>query len=240
MGSITSSLIFHPPQRNLSKYINIKYLKTLYNEDISYVEFNSKQKQVLIFSHGNACDISDNYYFLKDLSLKLNVCVVMYDYIGYGMSEKCPYNYTFSSRSINEETCYRSHETIVNHYKTLNKEIYLVGQSLGTGVVVDYISKHNTNFIKGVMLISPYKSICSILSDTILLYPIDQFISINKFNSIDKSLKIDIYHGKSDDIIDYKHSIILSKLCNSRLTLLDNVGHNDIIDYIDFINFLTF
>jgi predicted alpha/beta hydrolase family esterase len=230
MGSVTSSFIFHPPKKSNKYYSNIKYLYTQNNEKISYIEYNPNAKKIMIFSHGNASDISD-YYDFKKIANEINVCIVVYDYIGYGKSH--------IYKLLNEKTCYKSHETIVKYYEKLNKDIYLVGQSLGTGVVVDYISTHDISLIKKVMLISPYKSICSVVYDSSLLYPINQFMSINKIKSINKKLKIYFYHGKNDKIINYNHSIILSSLCNSHLILLEDIGHNDILQYIDFNNFIN-
>lgn len=53
---------------------------------------------------------------------------VSYDYIGYGMSEGEP----------SEENCLKSLSLVVDYYN--NYKELLIGQSLGTGVVVDYVS----------------------------------------------------------------------------------------------------
>jgi pimeloyl-ACP methyl ester carboxylesterase len=49
-----------------------------------------EKKLTLIFSHGNACDLSVVYPFLIDLSTQLKADVISYDYSGYGRSEGSP------------------------------------------------------------------------------------------------------------------------------------------------------
>lgn len=86
-------------------YNNIKYpwldihtftvnkFKTKKNIILLRIEntFASKDKKsTIIFSHGNACDLSGMYPFLIDISTYLKVDVVSYDYSGYGRSEGRP------------------------------------------------------------------------------------------------------------------------------------------------------
>ena len=49
-----------------------------------------KKLLTILFSHGNACDLSSIYPFLIDLSTQLKADVVAYDYSGYGRSEGSP------------------------------------------------------------------------------------------------------------------------------------------------------
>ena len=63
--------------------------------------------------------------------------VVAFDYQGYGLSEGEP----------SESACYQDLACVVDYVNrallTPNRNIYLVGQSLGTGVVIDYVSKRD-------------------------------------------------------------------------------------------------
>ena len=92
-----------------------------------------KNQKVLIFSHGNGCDIYTFYPYLLDLANLTGVKVVCWDYPQYGLSEG----------KLHEHTCYQGLTNVINHYLKLTSKILLVGQSLGTGIVVDYISKNN-------------------------------------------------------------------------------------------------
>jgi hypothetical protein len=56
-----------------------------------------KSNKIIIFSHGNGCDIYTFYPYLLELTKLLNVIVVCYDYPQYGLSEG----------ELNEYTCYQ-------------------------------------------------------------------------------------------------------------------------------------
>ena len=90
-------------------------------------------------------------YFLKVATVN-NVNVVIYDYVGYGLSSK---------NTPTESLCYESLEVVVKYLtNVLNinmSNIYLVGQQLGTAVVIDYAWK---NYWKNpIMLISSFKNV---------------------------------------------------------------------------------
>ena len=115
--------------------------------------------------------------------------------------------------------------------------ILLVGQSLGTGIVVDYISKQQNKWSNPVILISPYKSIPKIITQYNL---IEFLICKNKFCTYDKIIKticpIKIFHGCIDNLIPISHSEELFELTPNKSiqpTWFDNTGHNDILNKID-------
>lgn len=83
---------------------------------------NVKSEHIIIFSHGNGCDIYTFYNYLKLLAENLNVLVVSYDYPTYGISEG----------DLNEKTCSQALSDVVSHYLKWSNKILLVGQSLGT------------------------------------------------------------------------------------------------------------
>ncbi len=185
---------------------------------------NNKFKKILIFSHGNGCDIYTFYPYLLELSINLNVLVVCWDYPEYGLSEG----------ELDEHSCYLGLTYVIEHYKKLSKKILLVGQSLGTGIVVDYVSKFK--WISPVILISPYKSIPKVLVDLNL---IEYLICKNKYASWEKIINtqcpIKIFHGSQDTLINISHSKELYELVPNKLikpTWFENTGHNDILNKI--------
>lgn len=205
--------------------------------EIKSLEKSSKidKKNVIIFAHGNGCDIYTFYSYLQTLANELGIRVISWDYPQYGLSQG----------HLNEHTCYVGIKDIIEHYEKKNKKILLVGQSLGTGIVIDYVSKHYWN--KPIILISPYKSIPKIISN----YDwIENLICKNKFASHLKISKcvcpIKIFHGQSDRLIDISHAKELYELVQNNKfepTWYANVGHNDILDVItmsDYKNVLSF
>lgn len=218
--------------RNLKKYERTKlfYIKNQYlGLKINICEIKPKSTEydkIIIFSHGNGCDIYTFYPYLKSLADNLNALVVSYDYPTYGLSQG----------ELNEFTCYESLQMVITHYLNNTDKILLIGQSLGTGIVVDYISKNQ--WTNPVILISPYKSIPKVITD---LDIVECLVSKNKFASYLKifhaQCPIKIFHGKSDKTIESSHSIELYNLISNKKfkpTFFNNVGHNDILTYIDF------
>lgn len=185
-----------------------------------------KFNKIIIFSHGNGCDIYTFYPYLLELTKLLNVMVVCWDYPQYGLS----------TGELCEHTCYQGLSDVITHYLKLTTQILLVGQSLGTGIVVDYISKNSWS--NPVILISPYKSIPKVVTQFDL---VEFLICKNKYCSYDKITKttcpIKIFHGKSDNLIPHSHSIELYNLTPNKLLkpiLYSNTGHNDILNMISF------
>src|SRR5258705_194298 len=84
-----------------------------------------------------------------------------------------------------------------NNMNIEEKNIILIGQSLGTGIVIDYVSKNKWD--SPIILISPYKSIISVVCDSSIVKPIDKFQSLKKIKSITCPVKI--FHGKEDKTI---------------------------------------
>lgn len=52
-----------------------------------YLKHSNKDSPTLLFSHGNACDLGHTKSLVDELSKKLSVNVISYDYPGYGL---CP------------------------------------------------------------------------------------------------------------------------------------------------------
>lgn len=206
----------------------------------NYSEKNKIRKQTnppyILWSHGNGSDLIDSYPVIKALHSELggHIGIVMYDYEGYGMS----------SGECRETNCYRDLDMMVKFCrKRLNvpkDRLFLLGHSLGTGVVIDYVS-NRPNWKTPIILLSPYKTISRVLVDphwsdfltNIIVNSIDRFTSVDKFEKI--RCPIIIYHGMQDTLIDYYHSVDLRKLNKKRTTLilLKAAGHNDMIGHID-------
>jgi pimeloyl-ACP methyl ester carboxylesterase len=190
------------------------------------VEAFSPNSKFLIFSHGNASDVFTMLPYATNLADVLNVQVVLYDYSGYGLS----------SGDCSEQNCYDCLTATVLYIKTTyNAEdgnILLVGQSLGTGVVVDYVA--HCTWRQPIILISPYKSIGRVAVDSSIVTPLDKFESLKKIHRVICPVKI--FHGESDELINISHGKELYGALNDRSlqpTWMHGVGHNDILDKID-------
>lgn len=180
----------------------------------------------VVFSHGNATDMLTGFAYGRYLANLCQVCVIFYDYIGYGLSRQF---------QPSEQKCYQSHELTLRYLTEklgVNKSrIYLIGHSLGTGVVIDYVSKNDWS--NAIGLISPYKTICQIKTESVFAMPFDKFTTIRKLGEI--SCPIKIFHGNADYVIDIAHGKEIYRRINNKTLApvwFDNVGHRDILTHI--------
>ncbi|AKI80136.1 putative alpha/beta hydrolase [Acanthamoeba polyphaga mimivirus] len=199
-------------------------------DDIPIVQIRPKNnpfpQKYIVFSHGNGCDVYSVFSYLSNLSDKLDVGIITYDYVGYGLSrENIP----------TEQGCYDSIEVAVdfllNDYELDPKNIYLFGQSLGTGITIDYAHKNNWN--SPIILVSPYKSICTVVVDSCIVRPIDKFCTLDKIYQIKCPVKI--FHGENDNVISITHGKKIYDSLNDKSldpVWIPNTGHNDILDKI--------
>ena len=242
VNNIVTGMIYMPPLNNKNNIKNLANNKNVKLFDLSYnnLKINVLQitppnilheNKIIIFSHGNGTDNYDMFTYLNLLSTYLGVIVVSYDYPTYGLSEG----------KLSENTCNNSLSIVMWHYLKSNKKVLLIGQSLGTGIVLDYV--YHTKWSSPIMLISPYKSIPKVLIDNDF---IESCVSYNKYQSHKKinniTCPVKIFHGNDDKLIDISHSKYLYKnLKNKTLkpVWINNVGHNDIINKITLDEYLV-
>lgn len=244
-GDWIDSLVFMPPKRSLIEGDRIMPHLDTVDGKLAYRVFSSdsseaRPKKLMIFAHGNACDLfslgPDLYY----LASKLGIPVLAFDYPGYGESEGVP----------TEASAYRSLARIVDHAtQTMGyhpSQILLCGQSLGTGVVAHYAYFSRGFWEAPIVLISPFRSIVKVVSHSPLFgtlgsfaslaSPLDRFVSEAKMKDLRCPVKI--VHGLADTLIppDHARALLESLPLHLRLTptFLEGIGHNDILDKIPF------
>lgn len=183
-------------------------------------------KKYIIFSHGNGSDINSLFEFAKQLADTVHAHVVLYTYPGYGTSTGKP----------NETGCYKSLDIVVNYFLNIDKnnEILLMGQSLGTAVTIDYVSRHPF-WENPIVLISPFRSVSRVIYDNYLTtYLYGKFDNTEKIKLINCPVKF--YHGLQDKLVKPSHSESLYLLCNDKSlspTYLEEACHNNILSHID-------
>lgn len=232
INKIIDGYIFIPPK--LEKFdpkYRLKFCYSKNNNKISFIHIQPENlsKKYIIYSHGNHTDIIQTKPYIEYLikKNKLDINFIIYDYIGYGFSQKL---------KPSEKYCYESLEAVIN---SLIKsgispgDIYLVGESLGTGVVINYVA--NNYWKNPILLISPYLSIFSVISDFLAKFPGDRFKNYQKIKNIHCGIKI--AHGSDDTIININHSYKLLELIPANLKLEPvwvEAEHNNIIIFMDF------
>lgn len=234
---IMESFLYCPTHYDES-YHGGKFLKTINDHKIPFmiikptgIEHPSK---CIVYSHGNiGCLLNDVEYW-NWYANQLEVCVVLYDYIGFGISREKP----------SEENCYQSLDMIIeyvcNELKYSKEQIYLIGYSLGTAIVANYVAKNY--WTTPIMMISPFKSILRSKIDFGIKIPFDKFKTYEKIDKIKCPVKI--VHGKYDTIVPFRNGVaIYAAIPNKKLNpiWMNGIGHFGIMENLtvtDYSNFL--
>ena len=221
--------------------LELKYLKK-YKEGIIQIPISEKNKEripcyfqkkkeskdILIIFHGNGSDIFNLSYYAKEISEKNNINLIIPEYPGYSIyitphsEEKCLEN----SLII--------YDFILNNIKNISeKNIYILGRSLGTAIASYLSSKRNP---AGVFLISPFTCFASVglhdEEDTLILSKYFRVIDyIDKIKS-----PILFIHGKCDPLVNYNESVTLYEKCNKNfkkeIILIEDMDHNFLYDFL--------
>ena len=187
-----------------------------------FFEKNPNSNNILIIFHCNGGDIYNLSYYCKDISSKYNINILVPEYPGYSI-----YNAPHSQEIILENSLI-VYDYIINNIKNITeKNIYILGRSLGTAPAVYLSSKRSP---AGTFLISPFPTFASVgkHDDSICKILSNFFRSIDYVDKIKNPLLI--IHGKDDPLINYNEAIKLYEKCdnciNKELKLIDDMTHN--------------
>ncbi|GMH20663.1 hypothetical protein Nepgr_022504 [Nepenthes gracilis] len=200
------------------------------NEIIALYVKNPKASATLLYSHGNAADLGQMFELFVELSNRLRVNLMGYDYSGYGQSTGKP---TESNTYADIDAVYAC---LKNQYGVKDEQLILYGQSVGSGPTVDLASRIPN--LNGVVLHSP------ILSGLRVLYPVKRTFWFDIYKNIDKIGQVNcpvlVIHGTADEVVDWSHGKQLWELCNNRYepVWLSGGGHCNLELYPDYIRYL--
>ncbi|ONI17218.1 hypothetical protein PRUPE_3G146300 [Prunus persica] len=177
------------------------------NEIVAVHVKHPKASATMLYSHGNAADLGQMFELFVELSARLRVNLMGYDYSGYG-------------QSTGKATEYNTYADIDAAYKCLkekygvkDEQLILYGQSVGSGPTVDLASRLPT--LRGVVLHSP------ILSGLRVLYPVKRTYWFDIYKNIDKMAMVNcpvlVIHGTADEVVDSSHGKQLWVLCKENL-----------------------
>ncbi|ETV98147.1 hypothetical protein H310_08886 [Aphanomyces invadans] len=227
MGAMISQLVFQPPRPTYTSCRQYTMLATsLHNRIATFYIKNEGAKYTLLFSHGNAEDLGMVYEWFREVSRRINVNVMAYDYTGYGISLGVP----------SEEAVYSDVEAafayLVDVKKTPPSRIILYGRSLGTGPSC-YLAAKQSRLkapVGGVILQSPLLSIYRVAFQFRFSLLGDMFCNIDHVGNIESP--ITIIHGTRDEVIPFWHGEELFVACQAAWRSLplwvQDAGHNNI------------
>jgi hypothetical protein len=182
----------------------------------------SKSSKLLLYFGGNADDASA---ILKYLNPDLDMQVVAFNYRGYGESSGKPSQEAFFSDAL----------AIYDTYAK-DKEVIIMGRSLGTGVATYLASKRPATH---VVLITPFDSIRAIAKAKYPYFPIDWLIR-HPFESIKYTpqieAKISVVEVSDDKVVPNIHTANLLKTISNLFlhVKLENITHGEVLRAIDF------
>ena len=211
----TKHLIFIPTERKRKDGKNNDLIPCLFKN-------NKNSQNILIIFHCNGADMFDIFSFASDFSTKYNINILIPEYPGYSI-----YDSPLSSEICLENSLIIYDFILKNIKNITEKNIYILGRSLGTGPAIYLSSKRNP---AATFLISPYKTFASVGKHDEQDYEAlsKHFRSIEYIENINNPLLI--IHGKDDKLINVKDSLDLyeksKKDIKKEIILFEDMGHN--------------
>jgi len=221
----------HIPEVPRREDVDVLRLKTRRGTEIVALHIkHPKATATLLYSHGNAADIGQMFELFVELSLRLRINLIGYDYSGYGQSTGKPSEYnTYADIDA-------VYECLKEKYGVKDEQLIVYGQSVGSGPTIDLASRVPN--LRGVVLHSP------ILSGLRVLYPVKRTFWFDIFKNSDKigmvNCPVLVIHGTSDEVVDCSHGKQLWELCKEKYEplWLSGGGHCNLEIYPEFIRHL--
>jgi len=156
---------------------------------------NDKAKFTVIFSHGNAGNISHRLEKVMMLnSLELNIFI--FDYRGYGNSQGVPSEAGFY------EDIKAAYSYLIKERKIAKENIILYGESIGGAVAIDLAQKVKP---RAIIVEDTFTSIKDMVKIAFPFMP--RFVFLSRFNSLSKIKMVIcaklIIHSKDDEIVPF-------------------------------------
>ena len=180
-------------------------------------------KAWVVFSHGNAGDLSSWGYAADEMRSRFGVSVLIYDYRGFGKSEGKPSvpGILRDGRAARDWLCARE--------SLKPDELVYCGRSLGGAVAVDLAAETGA---KGLILESTFASIPAMAKTmlplapgAIIRYKLDSLGAIQKYDGL-----LLHCHGDADTVVPFAQGVELFKACPSerkKFIRMEGLNHND-------------
>lgn len=180
-------------------------------------------KLAVLYSHGNAGNLSHRGNSIVRWSQELNASVLIYDYPGYGRSTGKP----------DERSCYAASDAAWNwltaQRRFAPRDIVLVGASLG-GAMATHLAEDRD--CRGLVLIKAFSSIPDMASHMYPWLPVRHLVR-SQFDSVAQLANcrcpVFLVHGINDAIVPYvcAERLLAAAPEPKELLTLDGNDHND-------------
>ncbi|MDF7801265.1 alpha/beta hydrolase [Pontiellaceae bacterium B1224] len=194
---ISDRLIFRPRKSAYEHLPSEVRIPTSDGETLNavYLE-NPAADYTLLFSHGNAEDLSNVLPFMQEY-FGNRFSILMYDYRGYGTSDGTP-----STRKVKTDAS-AAYRWLTEEKKVVPKTIIAHGRSLGGALAVWTAAHHN---VGGLIVESSFASALRVKTGVHLL-PWDKFNSEKLIPNV--GCPVLIMHGTKDQVIPFRHAKLL-------------------------------
>jgi len=200
---------------------------------------NKQVQYVMIYFHGNGCDLGGMHKLLRVFMLRLQVGIVAPEYPGYGLSE----GRTPCESSV-KECAKLTLEFVVNVLKIPLSRVVIFGTSIGTGAACWLAHKilQKKRRLGALILQSPFTSIKAVIKQVQIFesptanffaqvgstFIADRFMNLQVMKGVESPLLV--LHGAVDDLIPASHGKTIFDSSASdvkQLVIFPFVGHND-------------
>ena len=221
------NLLFIPKYKSDNN--KLFHIPCMYNESTNRPITN----KIFLYFHGNAEDIFNATTNVGLIKASLPFNTISMEYPGYSIY------YEEKSAETIEEDSLILYDFLTKECNVNNKDIVICGRSIGTGPATYLASQRKPG---ALILISPIKSIRDTVKN--LIGPM-QYLIRDRFNNYERITGVTcpllIIHGQKDSLIPYEDSIKLSEKTSGpyELVLPENMNHNDVHIYDDFLEPIT-
>jgi len=189
------------------------YLKKPDGNELAMVyATRSDSTHLILYSHGMGGALTTalgGRFYVQDRCkafLGHGASVLCYDYSGFGASPG-----DHRTEKVWNQDCDTAFEFAENHLHWPRHKIIAVGQSIGSGVTMNHLSRHHG--YAGVLLFHPFRSVGATKSVLLARY-ILRFIDIFPTETIAHLIEgpVVIVHADSDLTVPYSHGVYLKNL----------------------------
>lgn len=191
-----------------------------YRGFVSMGEARASRGTIVVF-HGNAGAAHDRDYYLPAL-IHLGFRVLLVEYPGYGGRKGKPGEKTFVQDA---------QETLRQVSSQYGGQLYLLGESLGCGVVAA-VAKEAPVRIDGIILITPWDTLLAVAKHHYPWLPVGLFLH-DAYDSVG-NLKsyagpVAVIGAEQDEVIPLRHAQALYDSLHTRkkMWIVKDAGHND-------------
>lgn len=176
------------------------------------------------------------YDYLSELSELLYINILAYDYSGYGMGAVRKDNIKINVQP-SEENCYADIEAAYKYLTEIElvnpSRIILYGRSVGSGpscYLAQKLSNTETDRIAGLILHSPFLSVCRVVIDMGFEMTCDLFPNVSRIKDV--RCPTYIMHGTKDEVVPFRHGKGLYDALAENIRYppfwAEDMGHNNI------------